>query len=115
MRKFESFFIKIANFRSDMRNPANSQSVKDLIGDSTNNNRTVTVNQVVRYLDRTGKRRLSRQLNQVHLNFLIGIKGHRGNRTDAVDIEEFVKYYRLNVMNNKTLRKYASTILRSTK
>lgn len=115
MRKFELFFNKVAKFRSDMRNIANSDSVKDLIGDSTNNNRTVTVNQTVRYLDRVGKKKLARQLKQVHQHFLVGIKGHRDNRTDAVDIEEFVKYYRNNVMNRKTLRKYVANILRSVK
>ena len=42
MRKFERVFNKVAKFRSEMRNPANSKSVKDVIGDSTKNKRTVS-------------------------------------------------------------------------
>ena len=119
VRQFEKFFNKIAKFRSDMRNIANSDSVKDLIGDSKNNNRTVSVNQVVRYLDKTGKKRLARQLKAVNKLMLPRIKEIRKSdgvkRTDAVDMEELVRVYRVEVMDSPTYRPRVTQVLWSTK
>lgn len=118
MPKYQRFFKKIAKFRSDMRYSANSDSVKDLIGDSTQNNRTVTVNQVHRYLVQTGQVTNAERLAATYEVLRPIIKSTRlydgCQRTDAIDIDEFVRVYRHEVMDTKNQRKKISTVLRGT-
>lgn len=116
MRKFERVFNKVAKFRSDMRNPANSKCVKELIGDSTSNNRTVTVNQVIRYLEYTGQRTTAKQVKAAYSVLRPVISTIRAAdgvvRTDAIDLDEFVRIYREEVMNTRNLRQKVAIALR---
>jgi len=55
MRKFEQFFTNIATVRSVLRGKIAKQ-VKQAIGDSVNNNRTLTVSQTIRFLETNGQK-----------------------------------------------------------
>lgn len=116
MRKFERVFNKIAKFRSDMRNSANSKSVKELIGDSTSNHRTVTVNQAIRYLEYTGQRKTAKQVRAAYAvlrNEITYARAFDGVvRTDAIDLDEFVRTFRNEVMDSKNLRQKVVIALR---
>lgn len=116
MRKFERVFNKVAKFRSDMRNPANSKSVKELIGDSTSNNRTVTVNQAIRYLEYTGQRKTAKQVKAAYSVLrpvITYVRAYDGVvRTDAIDLDEFVRTFRHEVMDTKNLRQKVAIALR---
>jgi len=112
MRKFERFFITIADFRADMRNRTNSQFVKEIIGDSVDNNRTVTVNQTIRYLEQVGKRKLANNLRVTYSLLQEHIKAHRDARTDAIDLNEFVTTYRSYVMDNRLFRRSVARSLK---
>lgn len=84
---------------------------KDLIGDSIENNRTLTVNQVLRFQastfsTRNGKR-FAKKLKTVYNILRPHIKSDRKattKRTDAIDINELVSTYRAVVMNDRKLR-----------
>lgn len=83
-------------------------TVKVTIGDSINNNRTLTVNQVVRFLSG----RSNRKLGTVGLNLTNMYELVRGDitkyrtrytyRTDAIDINEFIDYFDRKVLNAST-------------
>jgi len=83
-------------------NKVESTSLKSSIGDSTNNNRTVTVNQTIRYLTNSEKsslRKLGRNLNTVYnsrkTKSLIRALRSTTRRTDAVDINELLSAIRV--------------------
>lgn len=115
MRKFQKFFKELAQLRAELRGQ-NSKLVKQLIGDSTQNHRTLTVNQTVRYLYDIGEVNLANQIVAV-TNFLRPyVENSRlesSNRTDAIDISELVNTYRELLMNtrNQVLRQKVGTIL----
>lgn len=71
-----------------------TNEVKEAIGDSTNNHRTLTVSQVIRFLEsrRNGNMRiLGANLAEVYELIREDLIFNRGNnRTDAIDINEFV-------------------------
>lgn len=69
-----------------------SDTIKRLIGDSRNNNRTLSVRQVIRYFNAVGEQNLAQSLSQAYTTLLRYIKHRRRNtnRTDAVDLSEFV-------------------------
>ena len=77
-------------------------TVKSSIGDSTNNNRTLTVSQVIRFLE-TRRNSSSKTLGQ-SLQSVYNIIGEealleRNNfRVDALDINEFVRFYEASVL-----------------
>ena len=110
MRKFEQFFTNIATVRSVLRGNIAKQ-VKQVIGDSTNNNRTLTVSQTVRFLETNGQKALANQLKRVNSVLEPHIRANRV-RTDAVDISEFVSTYRTLVMNRRELRTNVSNALK---
>jgi len=116
MRKFEKFFNNVATVRSILRGKIAKQ-VKVQLGDSANNNRTLTVNQTVRFLKENGHISLANQIEKVREVIEPTIKTVRRtnkvNRTDAIDISEFVNVYRTYVMNNKVLRPKVSVALRT--
>jgi len=116
MRKFEKFFNNVATVRSILRGKIAKQ-VKVQLGDSANNNRTLTVNQTVRFLKENGHISLANQIEKVREVIEPTIKTVRKtnkvNRTDAIDISEFVNVYRTYVMNNKVLRPKVSVALRT--
>lgn len=110
MRKFEQFFTNIATVRSVLRGKIAKQ-VKQSIGDSVNNNRTLTVSQTIRFLETNGQKALANQLRKVNTVLGPRIRNSR-QRTDAVDISEFVSTYRQLVMNNKELRRDIGNVLK---
>lgn len=88
---------KVAVFLNNLRDiikTLDTTEVKDTIGDSINNNRTLTVNQVIRYLvtRRNPKlKALGTQLSAVY--YTIGksaLEMRYNNRTDALDINELI-------------------------
>lgn len=87
-------------FTTSLNNVLNRFSrdeIKTAIGDSTNNNRTVTVSQVVRFLSNsnsTNYKALGRRLNSVHdlvRNGLAMRRMFQTSRTDAHDIMELLE------------------------
>ena len=87
---FYSNLIKLVN-------ELDTTDVKLTIGDSINNNRTLTVGQVVRFLDSSRSRKnlkLGTSLQSVYELLRDDIKSNRINlRTDAIDINEFLNFY----------------------
>lgn len=71
-------------------------TIKLAIGDSTSNNRTVTVKQLIRFLDTRRKRdfkKLGWNLSVVYTSVRSEVFLNRSSlRTDAVDIHEFVNF-----------------------
>ena len=111
MRKFETFFKAIAEVRSNARGEQTKQ-IKRLIGDSTRNNRTLTIVQTIRYLDVVGLEALATQLDSVRPLIEQEVLKARSSRTDAIDLSEFVNTYRNVVMNGKQLRTKVGAALR---
>lgn len=100
MRKFQETFNAIAEVRSMLRGKT-TKLVKRQLGDSTENNRTLTVSQVVRYLNKSGAKKLAKRV-QVSAEVLKDIILTRRSRTDAIDINELVTTYRNVVMNGRS-------------
>jgi hypothetical protein len=105
MRKFQNFFYDLLQTSKDLNIIRNL--VKSAIGDSKKNNRTLTVSQVIRYLEQNhvrGSRSKARKIRAVYDLLRADINRNRSdfsNRTDAIDINELVNTYRNLVMNNK--------------
>jgi hypothetical protein len=112
MRKFEQFFRELAQLRADVRGNQ-GRWAKQLIGDSVRNNRTLTVAQAIRYLDTLGQDTLATQLDSIRPIIEQEVFKSRSNRTDAVDLSEFVNTYRNVIMNgrNLTLRRKVGVTL----
>lgn len=116
MRKFQKFFLKVAQIRSELKGN-NLVYVKEVIGDSANNKRTLTVNQLIRYLslgEVRGDKKLARQIKAVFpvlKSEIVGARRDLTQRTDAIDVTEFVNTYRHVVMNNKLYRRTVATKL----
>jgi len=113
MRKFQEFFNEIAWFGSYARQTVIGRSIKRNVGDSTNNNRTITVNQAIRYFKNTGRHDSAFKLEAVK-NILeqaaLTQRRKRGtNRTDALDLSELVTTYRTVVMEGKKFRRQIGT------
>lgn len=72
--------------------------VKRVIGDSTNNHRSLTVRQIIRYLSRTnassGEQELATQLETFYNSFgtenLYETRTKFNNRSDALDVKGFL-------------------------
>lgn len=111
MRKFETFFKQVAELRAVARG-TQSKQIKQLIGDSTTNNRTLTLGQAIRYLDIVGLDTLATQLDSVRPVLEREVLKRRNGRTDAIDLAEFVNTYRSVVMNGKKLRTKVGAALR---
>lgn len=104
MREFQSFFVYLTAVRSLVRKNGNSK-IKKLIGDSTNNKRTVTVMQTVRFLTKIKDRKGAKQLRAVLEVLENDILTARNLRTDAIDLTELTNTYREVVMRQGKLRK----------
>lgn len=108
MRKFEEAFQRLAVARSLLRGPE-TKVIKKALGDSIQNNRTLTVSQVQRYLTYVGAYSTVR-LIQASLTILTPyIIKARKNRTDAIDFNELVTTFRVVVMNKKKFRREIGT------
>lgn len=111
---------KCTQFVNDLNyvlNIYNRNYVKSFIGDSTNNNRTLTVNQVVRFLNATGRYTLAATLTAVSKRLTDDINASRYysdiNRTDAVDINEFLNVYGEVITDTTTVRSLSQVISRA--
>lgn len=91
MAKYQNFYNNLYTTVEGL----NPNAVKASIGDSINNNRVLTVGQVVRFLSSTrGTKTLGTNLSNI-FNLLRKdiISSRPNNRTDAVDINEFINFY----------------------
>lgn len=80
----------------DVLEQFDTDTIKTKIGDSVNNNRTVTVSQFIRFLSTFNKRKwvdLAVNLDLVYNTYRSDIIDFRlSNRTDAVDINELIYF-----------------------
>lgn len=104
MRRFEEFFSVLSALRSLARGTGNT-AIKETIGDSTNNKRTVTVAQLVRYLNEVGDTTIAKEVAAVTSVLETSILNRRSRRTDAIDLTELTNTYREVVMNKGKLRR----------
>lgn len=91
----------------DILGDTDRTTVKSLIGDSTANNRTITVNQLVRYLEVTGYYTTASNVRKLQRNLSGRLNSYRtrnNNRTDAFDVNEL-----LTVLTNVATRGAPST------
>lgn len=104
MRKFERVFNNLVSIRADVRGKRGDR-IKVILGDSLNNNRTITVNQLVRFSNRLGLPEAALALKIVTDILKEDIVATRGSRTDAIDINELVTAYRTVIMNGRQKRR----------
>lgn len=100
MRNFQRVFHILAGVRYLARGKT-AKKIKRTIGDSVKNNRTVTVSQAVRYLNRIKQKNLAAVLQKTSDILETEILKTRKNRTDAIDLSELVNTYRVVVMNKR--------------
>lgn len=93
---------KTTNFVNAVTNTVNNLNtvaVKESLGDSTNNNRTLSVRQLIRFLSATrgrnaGRNRaLASDIETVYNRLrseITYVRSLTNSRTDAVDIQEFI-------------------------
>lgn len=89
----------------------NTSEVKATIGDSINNNRVLTVGQLVRFLTNAGRTNkvLGSNLNIIYDLLRNDIVSSRLNgRTDAIDINEFINFYEATVIGSGEFRPLVS-------
>lgn len=114
MRKFEEFFRVLTAVRSLVRN-GNGKTFKGIIGDSTVNNRTLTVNQVVRIFNKGRHKQTANEITAVYnllkKDILSERKSRGVKRTDAIDIAELTETYRNLVMTKKRYRQNIGQVL----
>lgn len=98
-------YVTFANALQGVLNKYGRNTIKTAIGDSTFNNRTVTVNQVIRFLATRRSlalKNLGIQLETVYNLEFIGdtLDSQRifNSRTDAIDINEFLLAYNSSVV-----------------
>lgn len=108
---------KYVNFFNQLNTVVNSLDTTDVkltIGDSINNNRSLTVNQVIRFLLSSNVQQeieLGLSLQSVYGLIKADLLSSRiNNRTDALDINEFINFYSTEVIGNT---EYGSVIGRS--
>lgn len=108
MPKFQKFFYDLLDVQQ--HTTENKRIIKKMLQDSTANNRTVSVNQILRYTSSIGRpkaTKFARQLSQVYIVLKPLIKNDRRSatkRTDAIDLNELVSTYRAVVMDDRELR-----------
>lgn len=115
MEKFREFFAVITAIRSGVRDELGSRMVKTTVKDSLKNNRTPTVNQIIRFTAESKDKRLTKEISAVYVilkPYMSYARTERGSkRTDAYDINELVLVYRDRVMNKKQFRRQIGQIL----
>lgn len=94
MAKYRTFFNNLIS----VLNRYGTDDIKQAIGDSVNNNRTVTVRQVIRFLQTRRNatfKSLAQDLDFAYDSLRQDILDHRvdNSRTDAFDINEFITTY----------------------
>lgn len=111
MRRFHTYFLHLASIRASVRG-SNTKNIKRLLGDSINNNRTLTVSQLIRYAKLVGTKDAARRLEVVAAFLEQDILDRRNFRTDAIDINELVDTYRTQVIEKKKYRRQLGSILK---
>lgn len=108
---------KYVNFFNQLNTVVNSLDTADVkltIGDSINNNRSLTVNQVIRFLLSSNVQQeieLGLSLQSVYGLIKSDLLNSRiNNRTDALDINEFINFYSTEIIGNT---QYGNVIGRS--
>lgn len=108
MNKAEQFYETLTNVLGDY----NPETIKTFLNDSTFNNRTVSVNQVIRFLryqNSRSLRSLAIDLQTTYDSLRWKLTQRRSilnkRRTDAVDINEFVRLYAIECIVNPTFRR----------
>ena len=93
-------YVMFLNSLQTVLSNKDRDAIKRTIGDSINNNRSLTVNQVIRFLTRRGasssQKRLGKQLANVYGILREDIQVRRSlfnSRNDALDINEFITTY----------------------
>lgn len=110
---------KVQRFLDQVVRVSQRSSIKSVIHDSVENNRTVSVEQLVRYNRQSviGNWNFAADLRQVKKYLLrekLLQRVRRGNsRTDAYDVTEFVTAIRLYVLTSETRRKELNKIVSS--
>jgi len=112
MAKYKQFY---SSLRATVDN-TDTIRLKAAIGDSTNNHRTPTVSQVIRFLNRKNssknQRQLGKKLRNIYPMLRTTAKNFRNsNRTDAIDINEFLYTYFLDVVCLKRKQRKISRVL----
>lgn len=110
MRKFQKFFANITHFASHSRKVGVRDEIKRKLGHSTNNNRTLSVQQAIDHLARN-LNYMAVDLARTYAILKPQIKAKR-TRTDAIDLTEFVSTYRTVVMNKRKLRRQIGSALK---
>jgi len=108
MRLFQNAFNQLADLRSVARG-FNTKLMKRAIGDSINNNRTLTVNQAIRFANKVGLYTLASTLEVTASILETEILEARVSRTDAIDLNELVSTYRNLIMVKKGIRSRKKT------
>lgn len=111
MTKFETYYRILSAIRTSSRGEVR-RYIKRKLGDSPNNNRTLTVNQIVRYAKLLNTEDSANRLERVLKLLENDILKSRNKRTDAIDITELVNAYERQVIQNRKYRKQISAILR---
>ena len=98
---------KTTNFETTVTNTVNNLdvvAVKEALGDSTNNNRTLSVRRLIRFLSATRGRNAARNralasnIEAVYGKLRSSINTFRSEgRTDAIDVQEFLSELNLTV------------------
>ena len=87
-------YLEFYNNLLNVLSTTTTSQVKFTIGDSTNNNRVPTASQIVRFLFKTGHFSLASELYRAVELLRREILAYRNNeRSDALDIYEFLDYY----------------------
>ena len=118
--------MKLTNFITELNETLNSVHptwfadnvtgiIKDRVGDSLNNNRVPSVNQVIRFLTRenssTRQYEIGRTLRQIYNATRRTLRQNRSTlRTDAFDINEFTGNVETVVVNTSLSRKVNSLL-----
>jgi hypothetical protein len=105
MRKFQKFFNDLTYINAELRRQR--KPAKRLLGDSTNNNRILTVNQTIRLLRKLNNETTASKIQAAYEVLKPYIRVRKSKRTDAVDMTELVSTYRTLVM---TKRKFRQTL-----
>jgi hypothetical protein len=102
--RYQTFFNVIVELRSLLRDQQNTKNIKLKVGDSINNNRTITVNQVIRYFYSVGADSIASEIASVYEYLrpvILNARDLSTQRTDSIDFSEFVNVYREYVMNQR--------------
>jgi len=104
--KYKTFFNNV----NSILNMTNKNQIKTTIGDSTNNHRTVSVVQFIRFLEAIGEDVLATQTTLAYNNLYEVLQDQRDYRgvvrRDGFDITEFLNTYEEVVIENSDFRPF---------